>query len=279
MQKIGASTTTADSAGEFSEGNAAQGVYATLLRAEWLNTIQRELVAIVENSGLGLDPDKDDQVLTAIRTLMRDGGNSFANDTGIAGNYIADYTPAFTSPVNGMLLRFRAKNSNTGESTFKASTSPAKAIVGLAGKPLQGGEIVADGNCTVMWWATANAWVLLSCSGGALQVPEATQSSQAVNLGQALSQSAPRYVYTNTSLLIGTYLVDTSAGSFILTLPRDPLKGDSIRFIDVSMSWDSKSWTLARNGKTIMKLAEDMKINVINQEFSVVYNGADWRLF
>ncbi len=70
MQKIGASTSSADALGEFTEGNPAAGVAATLLKASWLNAVQRELVNLVLAAGLTLDATDDSQVLKAIQALQ-----------------------------------------------------------------------------------------------------------------------------------------------------------------------------------------------------------------
>lgn len=66
MQKIGNTTTTANAAAEFTEGNAQAGVGATLLTAAWLNTIQRELASAVTGAGLALDPKDDTQLYRAM---------------------------------------------------------------------------------------------------------------------------------------------------------------------------------------------------------------------
>ena len=70
MQKIGhISHSHADPNGEFTEGNLPKGVAPTILRAAWLNTVQRELVAIIENLGGVLTPDQDDQLYQAINPI------------------------------------------------------------------------------------------------------------------------------------------------------------------------------------------------------------------
>jgi phage-related tail fiber protein len=66
MQKISDSTNTANAAGEFTEGNAAGGIPATLLRADWLNAVQRELVALATLGGGSLDSNKSTQAKDAI---------------------------------------------------------------------------------------------------------------------------------------------------------------------------------------------------------------------
>ncbi|SDA18114.1 hypothetical protein SAMN03159355_01504 [Pseudomonas sp. NFPP10] len=70
MQKIGASTASANALGEFTEGNPGAGVDATLLKAAWLNAIQRELVHIVEGAGMSLDAADDSQLLKAIQAIQ-----------------------------------------------------------------------------------------------------------------------------------------------------------------------------------------------------------------
>lgn len=62
--------TRADSNGEFTDGNVAGGVPPTLLPAEWFNTIQRELVTVVQDGGLTLDPNDDTQVLAALKSYF-----------------------------------------------------------------------------------------------------------------------------------------------------------------------------------------------------------------
>lgn len=70
MQKISDSTNTANAAGEFTEGNPAAGAAATLLKAAWLNAIQRELAALATSSGIALNPTDDTQVLKAVKSLI-----------------------------------------------------------------------------------------------------------------------------------------------------------------------------------------------------------------
>jgi len=69
MQKISDSTSTANAAGEFTEGNPGAGVDATLLKAAWLNAVQRELVNLARGMGAPLDSADDSQVLTAVRAI------------------------------------------------------------------------------------------------------------------------------------------------------------------------------------------------------------------
>ncbi|CNB93783.1 bacteriophage tail fiber protein [Yersinia frederiksenii] len=79
MQKIGdIPNTRADSNGEFTDGNVAAGVPPTILPAEWFNTLQRELIKVVQDGGLALDPNDDTQVLAALKKLFLQSGNNLS---------------------------------------------------------------------------------------------------------------------------------------------------------------------------------------------------------
>jgi len=72
MQKIGDSTNTANADGEWTEGNPAAGVAATLIKSRWLNAIQRELIALVLGAGINLNASDDGQVFKAVKALLAD---------------------------------------------------------------------------------------------------------------------------------------------------------------------------------------------------------------
>lgn len=104
MQKIGASTASANALGEFTEGNPGAGVEATLLKASWLNAIQRELVNLIEGAGLTLTAADDSQLLKAVQAIQS-AANTWAKlggkPTTIGGFGIADaYTK--TETVNAI---------------------------------------------------------------------------------------------------------------------------------------------------------------------------------
>ena len=92
MQKISDSTNTASAAGEFTEGSSEAGVDATLIKAQWLNAIQRELVAVVLGSGMSLDAEDDGQVLKAIGRLLAPAFdfNNLTNKPTTLGGYGID---------------------------------------------------------------------------------------------------------------------------------------------------------------------------------------------
>ncbi|AKP34896.1 hypothetical protein ACZ76_15890 [Yersinia aleksiciae] len=79
MQKIGdIPNTRADINGEFTDGNVAGGVPPTILPAEWFNTLQRELINVVQDGGLTLDPNDDTQILAALKKLFLQSDNNLS---------------------------------------------------------------------------------------------------------------------------------------------------------------------------------------------------------
>lgn len=81
MRKVGSTTDTADSNGEYTNGNVANGVPPTIINAEMLNTFQRELVNAVEGAGIELNPNDDGQLSKAIgKTIKQQSQALLANN-------------------------------------------------------------------------------------------------------------------------------------------------------------------------------------------------------
>ncbi|NOV25881.1 phage tail protein [Cupriavidus necator] len=124
-----------------------------------------------------------------------------ANDTGSANTYVVSFSPAISALTDGMVVWFKAKTANTGASTLNVNGLGASPLVGGAHSALQGGEIVANGKACAVWRADISSWVLIECTGGALQVAPATQSNHALQLGQATGRLLNIQVFTAS----GTY--------------------------------------------------------------------------
>lgn len=156
MQKIGNITSTATPAGEFTNGVVSQGIVPTLIDDKWLNTIQRELVKVVEASGLKLDPSDDTQVWQAIKLLSK-GGIQIATDAdivkGIAGKLV---------DAAGLRRRTDDGRQPPFSADFAAAIGgyPKGAILlGSDGETLW--QSTADANTTDPDSATSSGWVRL----------------------------------------------------------------------------------------------------------------------
>ena len=79
---------------------------------------------------------------------------------------------------------------------------------------------------------------------------------------------------TDTTLENGNVYMINSSG-IVLTLPASPATGDAVDILNNV----SGIHTLARNGSTIMSLAEDMAFGEAGVRFKVWYTGSTWSLF
>jgi hypothetical protein len=80
-----------------------------------------------------------------------------------------------------------------------------------------------------------------------------------------------------------SYLVNTASAAVTATLPASPQNGDVIRFADGGFllstgGWATYALTIARNGKTIMGLAENMTATTRALSFGLTYQSGDWRV-
>ena len=73
------------------------------------------------------------------------------------------------------------------------------------------------------------------------------------------------------------YMVDTSSGPFIFTLPSTANNGEAIRFADGG-DFSINNLTISRNGNTIEGLAEDMIVTIPNVSFEMVFHNNDWQI-
>lgn len=142
--------------------------------------------------------DNDTSLATTAYVLRAMGTYAINGvDTGTANTCVVAYTPAFTALVDGMVLWFKAAATNTGATTLRVNgigAAPA-AVVGAANAPLQGGEIVANGKCQVVWNANLSAWILIQCTGAAVPVGPATKPGHALQLGQATGRLLRTTIY------------------------------------------------------------------------------------
>lgn len=80
----------------------------------------------------------------------------------------------------------------------------------------------------------------------------------------------------------GDYMVNSTGGNVVVTLPPDPLLLDApINITHVGGSLASgQTITIARNGKLIMGLAQDLSVDTVHSSFSLMFanDTLGWRL-
>jgi hypothetical protein len=177
-------STAAGLAGFFTDGDPVANIAPTVLPAEFMNMLMMELLNVLAAAGVTPSKTNFTQLTLAISQLVRSGAAAYGIDTGTANAYTVPYTPAVTAAADGMLIRFKAKTTNSGASTFAPDNVLAKPLIGAGALPLQGGEIIAGGTCSVIWLSALGKWVLLGCTGGAVQVAPGSASAHAMTIAQ-----------------------------------------------------------------------------------------------
>ena len=124
-----------------------------------------------------------------------------------------------------------------------------------------------------------------------LTLPTATGSANQVlqtdgsgNLSFATVTGGAAWQAVVTSSLTVTakngYFINTSSAAITATLPASPALGDFISFIDYSGTFDTNNLTIARNGKPIQGVAEDLTVSVERAGLTLVFtdNTQGWLL-
>lgn len=86
-------------------------------------------------------------------------GADYALDKGTANSYAADYSPKVVALTDGMVLRFKAANSNTAASVFSPNGLPVKPIYNSQLTTLSGGEITAGSVIWLQYNSVLDCWV------------------------------------------------------------------------------------------------------------------------
>ncbi|MFS2103555.1 hypothetical protein [Ralstonia sp. Ralssp135] len=198
-------STAAGTAGFFTDGNPATSTPATIVPAEWLNSVMMELANVVTGAGLTLAKNQFNQVLSAIKRLGQ--VTVVLADTGAANAYTAINAIPLVSGtwVDGVVQQVKIAHANTGPSTYAPDGLPAIPIYGLGLQPLQGTELAVGGTAVLVRTTISSVnsgnpiCVLFECAGGPSQVAPATQSRHAVQMGQIQTQAGTAFTTGGTA--------------------------------------------------------------------------------
>jgi hypothetical protein len=67
------------------------------------------------------------------------------------------------------------------------------------------------------------------------------------------------------------YFVNTTSTAITATLPAAPTLGDFVSFIDYAATFDTNNLTIARNGKNIQGVGEDLTVSVERAGLTLVF--------
>lgn len=165
MQRISTLTKSANLFGAgkdgFRNGDIASSTAPTDFDAAWCNGVQEELATLIEGAGLVLSGATFAQVYEAVRRLIDAQSGNYVLDTGVANAYVVALDPAIAAYANGMTVRFRIVNTNTGASTLNAGGGVLP-LVNDVGGALLAGDAPAGGVATAVYDLVLNKFLMTS---------------------------------------------------------------------------------------------------------------------
>jgi len=73
--------------------------------------------------------------------------------------------------------------------------------------------------------------------------------------------------------------IDTSGGAFTVTLPSNPVTGNTIRFIDIA-NWNATNYLdVARNGNTIEGVADNFRLDLGQNTVDFIFINNTWNVY
>jgi hypothetical protein len=128
---------------------------------------------------------------------------------------------------------------------------------------------------------TNTIWALPLGDGIANQVLT-TDGSGALSFATVSGGAAWQAVKTTSFTVTAKegYFVDTNTTAITATLPASPVIGDFVSFVDYAGTFETNNLTIARNGKNIQGLAEDLTVNQERAGLTLVFtdNTQGWLL-
>lgn len=245
--------------GEATSGDPGAGVPATEWPAWIFNVIQKEIIAVTAAASIVLDRNNTGQLLAAIKELIQQETGNYAVDTGAANAYVIAPNPPIDGYTDGLPLRFKTANANTGASTVNVSTLGAKTIVRADGTALKAGDIPANGVASILFSTAVDKFFLIS----AVQLTPAEVQAQLGNYAVDTGPDGSQYICALTPALAahsaGTPIRIKAAHSNTAAPTFNPGPG-ALAIVDTA---------------GVALIANMIKINGI---YELIYNGTNYTL-
>jgi hypothetical protein len=131
-------------------GNPSLGIQGSIPPAAAFEEPMREIVAVINSSGITPDDGDLQQLAKGVRSQFM----NFAQDVGTVDNLIVSFTPPLLTYTPGLIIRVLINNSNDGSSTIDAGAGRVL-IKRTNGLPTQAGDLPAGGVVGLVFDGTA----------------------------------------------------------------------------------------------------------------------------
>lgn len=201
-------------------------------------------------------------------------------------NASLNYQPS-TGTLNATIGRFPdviGSASNSGTLTIRGTSSATKATAsvlmtdGVASSSTSTGTLVVTGGVGVSGALNVGG---TSSFGNTLTVTTGGLTVTGTLTANSGSSGIIGFTTRTSSVAIPDadgYNIVANSGAITLTLPATTTNGRVLVFADGN-AFTSNNVTLARNGRTIGGLAEDLILNVTGSYVTLVYYNTDWKVF
>lgn len=149
------------SAGYPTSGNPSLAIEPTKGGAYWFHQLGEEMRAVLTAAGITPDHTNLAQLPEAIRRLIDAQSGNYALDTGAANAYVVALDPAIAAYADGMTVRVKVVNANTGAATLNAGGG-VKSLATDDGGALAAGDIPAASVFTATYILSADKFYMNS---------------------------------------------------------------------------------------------------------------------
>jgi hypothetical protein len=192
----------------FRNGDMALGVNPTEFDANWCNSLQEELAAIVESVGGALDANNNGQVIAKINALIEARVGDYALDTGTANAKVVALNPAIAAYTGNFSGAFKNAVANTGACTVNFGGG-AVPLVSDTGTVLASGDLPAASVVGYQYInADAKAYVTTLVTSQAMSQATADARYAAIGNGK---KPGDIFVYSGTTAPAGAMAVPVAA--------------------------------------------------------------------